>query len=175
MPLPNVMIRALCVLPLLLVAACSTQRESGGPREAQPIFRHVDLGVLGRFALGEPFGAHARLAVAEGPNTYRLRDAAFGGAASIVVTTDDAGRVRRISFEYGPAYDYATKLSNYTASLGRPAHSTGDEAVWSDGLTEFRLSREPNTTYAARAEMRDVTPSRQVRHHAPRQRTASGA
>lgn len=106
-----------------------------------------------------PFGDYERLAVSEGPNRYRLRDEAFGGAESIVVTTDDGGIVRRISFEYGPGYGWAEKLSNYTESLGVPIRASETEAIWNDGLTEFSLTREAGASHAARAEMRDPTAS----------------
>ena len=152
-------LRTLLVLPLLL-AACTSQRDAAvtGP-PAEPIFRYVNLGPLGQFELGEPFGGSARLAVSEGPNRYRLRDEAFGGAESIVVTTDDGDIVRRISFEYGPGYAWSEKLANYTKSLGTPSTSSETEAVWNDGRTEFSLSRDAGASYAARAEMRDLTSS----------------
>jgi hypothetical protein len=150
-------LRTLLALPLLL-AACSSQRDTAAVQPtAEPIFRYVNLGPLGEFELGEPFGDYARLAVSEGANTYRLRDEAFGGAESIVVTTDDGGIVRRISFEYGPGYAWPEKLANYTESLGPPSEASDTEAVWNDGQTEFSLSREAGSSYAARAEMRDLT------------------
>ena len=145
---------------LLLVAGCAAQRNVA-PSEStsEPIFRYVDLGALGRFELGKPFGDHARLAAEEEPNTYCLREGTFGGAESIIVTTDEGGIVRRINFEYGPSYDWTELLSNYTESLGSPTQTGESEAVWNDGQTEFSLTREAGTSHAARAEMRDLTSS----------------
>jgi hypothetical protein len=85
-----------------------------------------------------------------------LRERTFGGAESIVVTTDDEGLVRRISFEYGPGYDYRSRLSGYGEMLGPPTRSGANEAVWSDGRTEFALYRDPLGGYASRAVMRDL-------------------
>ena len=153
-------VKPLLVVLLLLVSGCAVQRDTAPPEStSEPIFRYVDLGALGRFELGEPFGDHARLAVEEEPNTYRLREGAFGGAESIVVSTDESGIVRRISFEYGPGYDWTELLSNYTESLGPPARSDESGAVWNDGQTEFSLTREAGASYAASAEMRDLTGS----------------
>lgn len=152
--------KPLLALVLLLTAGCASQRDAAQSEgTSEPIFRYVDLGSLGRFELGEPFGDHARLAVAEGPNAYRLRKGAFGGAESIVVTTDESGIVRRINFEYGPGYDWTDLLSNYTESLGPPTQADGGEAVWNDGRTEFSLTRQADASYAAGAEMRDLTGS----------------
>jgi hypothetical protein len=116
----------------------------------------VDLGQLGRFELGEPFGDYARLAIEQEPNTYRLREGAFGGAESIMVTTDDGGIVRRITFEYGPGYEWEDMLANYSESLGTPARADQNELSWSDGRTEFVLIREAGESYASAAEMRDL-------------------
>ena len=148
--------RALLALPFLLIA-CSSQLDNVAVESpATPIFRHVNLGALGQFELGKPFGNYAQIAVAEGANTYRLRDRAFGGAESIVVATDDSGIVRQIRFEYGPGYGWSEKLTNYTNSLGTPAKASDTEVIWSDGRTEFSLIREGTASYAARAEMRDL-------------------
>lgn len=154
------MIRSLLVFGLLLVSGCSTQRDAASHvAESESIFRHVDLGAFGRFELGEPFGDHVRLAVEAAPNTFRLRDRVFGGAESVVVTTDGNGIVRHVSFEYGPDYDYPEMLASYSRVLGPPAHADQNEAVWNDGYTEFTLTREAGTSYAARATLRGLTDS----------------
>lgn len=151
------MLRLLLIVALLLSAGCATQRDTPPPESmSEPIFRYVDIGALGRFELGEPFGDHARLAVEEESNTYRLREGAFGGAESIVVMTDGNGIVRRINFEYGPNYDWSEMLSNHTKSLGPPTQADESRVVWNDGQTEFSLTREADASYAAGAEMRDL-------------------
>jgi len=156
----NVTVRLLAIVVLLLIAGCSAQHAAAPlDNTSGPIFRYVDLGVLGRFELGEYFGDHARLTVEEQPNTYRLREGTFEGAESIVVVTDESTVVRRIKFEYGPSYDWTTVLSNYVELLGPPVQNDESKAAWNDGLTEFFLTREPGEPYAAGAEMRDLSGS----------------
>lgn len=123
---------------------------------SESIFRYVDLGPLGRFELGEPFDHVVRLAIEESPFTYRLREGVFGGAESIIVTTDESGIVRLISFEYGTGYDWSEKLTTYVAFLGQPTHSSETEVVWDDGQTEFSLTRIADTPHAAGAVLRDI-------------------
>ena len=125
---------------------------------ADSIFRYVSLGSLGRIELGRPLGNLSRLAVLTGPHQYRLQNGTFGGAKSIVITTDEGGIVRRIGFEYGVDYGWEDMLADYKLSLGLPSETSDSKAIWNDGRTEFLLSRTRGASYVARAEMRDLTP-----------------
>ena len=153
-------VRLVILLGLLYPHVGVAQQEHGDASkhaEPSPIFRYVDTGTLGPFWLGEVFGRHAMLTTSEKPYTYRLRPGTFGGAESIVVRTDSTGIVRQIRFEYGPGYDWRSKVASYVESLGPPYSGYGtDTVVWNDGRTEFTLTRATGTDHASYAEMLDL-------------------
>jgi hypothetical protein len=149
------MIRTLALL-LILAAALAV------PASAQtvpPLFRHIDLGLLGRVELGTMFSQAEHIAVLEHEGLYRLRPGTFSGAAAIRVRVGPDGRVSSMHFEYSPEQeDYESFVTSASSSFGAPAVTVreGDDggqdevSRWEDADTVLEVVRR------ARAGVEDV-------------------
>ncbi|HEX8693852.1 MAG TPA: hypothetical protein VF746_15630 [Longimicrobium sp.] len=132
------------LLSLVAVAGCGP----AGVRAPRPVYRYINV-VDGQLRLGEPF---RRFDLAEriDDTTYALRPGTFGGGGTEAITahTDARGVLRGLTFVYDGSEPLATKVRDYTASLGPPAEvrAGGDGAsvhVWQDAETRFELHHAP--------------------------------
>lgn len=134
----------------LLIALCGLVPVSVSAQTASALFRHIDLGLLGRVELGEAFSQAERIAISESDGIFRLRQGTFGGAAAIRVHVVPDGRVAAMHFEYEREdSNFDGYVQNAAASFGPPRllertapDGEQDEvALWEDPRTILEVVR----------------------------------
>lgn len=137
-------LRSVGMLWLVAVAGCATNRLN---QTVEPVYRYINVRGGSRLLLGEPF-RRQDLATRIDDTTYALQQGTFGGGESgttaITLYTDGQRILRRMTFVYDGSESLATKIHDYTTSLGKPTkdYTKGDSVsvhIWEDAQTRFEL------------------------------------
>jgi hypothetical protein len=137
-----VTLKSVGMLCLAAAAGCAPNRPT---QPVEPVYRYINVRGGSRLSLGEPF-RRGDLATRVDDTTYALRPGTFGGGGTTAITvhTDGQQILRRMAFVYDGSESLATKIRDYTASLGKPKQRRTESDsvsvhVWEDAETRFEL------------------------------------
>lgn len=143
------MLRITLALFLLAVSAAFVF-----PQTRKPIFRSIDVSTADKkrsIALGADLASNVDILIKTG-DAFVL-NGNFGNTERIAVFLNQAGKVRRIVFDYGDRRDFRKLVDSYAKDFGKPkildSLSSGvlnvKMVAWDDGKTRFEIvDREEN-------------------------------
>ncbi|MCH2490883.1 MAG: hypothetical protein MK211_12105 [Flavobacteriales bacterium] len=123
---------ALLLFCALFLINCGANKDS----TQQNIFRYIDLYRFGKIELGDELSNLQHLTIGK-DNRYFLKDNVFGGAETIELIPDRAGKLTHLIFAYGPGINTDSLIKEYKY-LGAYKNKNGS-AVWKDQFTRFEI------------------------------------